>query len=336
MGWFRNPELRLLLPLYLLAAAISVGGGFWAGGLRGVGAALLSLFLLTGLFALQTGVRYRQIRAFSHDIDRILHGAEKVQWEHYAEGELAILQNEIRKLTLELRDQAGALQQDKRQLADFLADISHQLRTPLTSINLIISMLGKHDLPEEERLRSMRELQKLLQRMDWLIQSLLKMSRLDSNTAYLQKTPVSVSRLIEKAAEALAVPMDLRGQELILQIAEGAGFAGDFAWSCEAVGNILKNCMEHTPPGGAIRVEASENALFCEILISDNGSGIDPQDLPHLFERFYRGRDAGEQSIGFGLALSRMIVSRQNGTIRAENLPEGGARFILRFYKDII
>ena len=211
MGWFRNPELRLLLPLYLLAAAISVGGGFWAGGLRGVGAALLSLFLLTGLFALQTGVRYRQIRAFSHDIDRILHGAEKVQWEHYAEGELA----------------------------DFLADISHQLRTPLTSINLIISMLGKHDLPEEERLRSMRELQKLLQRMDWLIQSLLKMSRLDSNTAYLQKTPVSVSRLIEKAAEALAVPMDLRGQELILQIAEGAGFAGDFAWSCEAVGNIL-------------------------------------------------------------------------------------------------
>ena len=308
MGWFRNPELRLLLPLYLLAAAISVGGGFWAGGLRGVGAALLSLFLLTGLFALQTGVRYRQIRAFSHDIDRILHGAEKVQWEHYAEGELA----------------------------DFLADISHQLRTPLTSSNLIISMLGKHDLPEEERLRSMRELQKLLQRMDWLIQSLLKMSRLDSNTAYLQKTPVSVSRLIEKAAEALAVPMDLRGQELILQIAEGAGFAGDFAWSCEAVGNILKNCMEHTPPGGAIRVEASENALFCEILISDNGSGIDPQDLPHLFERFYRGRDAGEQSIGIGLALSRMIVSRQNGTIRAENLPEGGARFILRFYKDII
>lgn len=115
-----------------------------------------------------------------------------------------------------------------------------------------------------------------------------------------------------------------------------AGFTGDAAWTVEALGNILKNCMEHTGQGGTLWIRASENYLYTEFQIEDNGSGIDPEDLPHLFERFYKGKNASDSSVGIGLALSRMIVCAQNGTLKAENRAEGGARFTMRFYKGVV
>lgn len=100
---------------------------------------------------------------------------------------------------------------------------------------------------------------------------------------------------------------------------------GDISWTCEALTNIIKNCMEHTPNGGEIIIRALENALFSEVVISDNGCGIDKEDLPHIFERFYKGKDSDDKSIGIGLALAKMIITKQNGTIKAENKPNGGA-----------
>ncbi|MBQ8600691.1 MAG: HAMP domain-containing histidine kinase [Clostridia bacterium] len=336
MNWFRDPELRKYGAFYLLTTLLALAGGWILAEEWGLWFSLLISGLFFLLIHLQTRKRYHAIRDFSREIDRILHGATQVHWEDYAEGELAILQNEVRKLTLELRDQASALQKEKVELADFLADISHQLRTPLTSVNLILSMLSNPALSTEQRFESTRELQRMMQRMDWLIHSLLKMSRLDSNTAYMQNEPVSVLALVRKAADGLAVPMELREQQLILDIPADASFMGDFSWSAEAIGNILKNCMEHTPAGGSVLVQAEMNPLFCEIRIRDTGKGIDPEDLPHLFERFYRGKNASAESIGIGLALCRMILAEQNGTVKAENRPEGGALFTVRFYKDII
>lgn len=336
MNWFGNDENRKFALLYLLCGGLLTIACFAFGGVAAGLAALLGSVLFMVLIHRQLSRREREIEQFSRDLDRVLHGAAEVQWEQYAEGELAVLQTEVRKLTLELRDRAAALDDEKKELADFMADISHQLRTPLTSVNLILSLLSKPELSPEQRLQSTRELQRMMQRMDWLIHSLLKMSRLDSNTAHLQKEPVDVRQLVQKAADALAVPMELREQQLVLQIPEKVSFIGDFSWSVEAVGNVLKNCMEHTPAGGKVTVEAEENALFCQIRIRDTGKGIDPADLPHLFERFYRGKNAGAESIGIGLALARMICAGQNGTLKAENLPEGGAAFTMRFYKSVI
>ena len=130
------------------------------------------------------------------------------------------------------------------------------------------------------------------------------------------------------------IPMELRGQALLIH-ADGA-FRGDLSWTSAAIGNIVKNCMEHTPEGGRIEIEATENALFSEIIIKDNGTGISPEDLPHIFERFYKGKDSDGKSFGIGLALSRMIIAGQGGTVKAENRKPVGAMFTIRFYKGTV
>ena len=126
----------------------------------------------------------------------------------------------------------------------------------------------------------------------------------------------------------------LKEQELVCHL-EG-GCKGDLLWMVEAVGNVLKNCMEHTPVGGRIVVEGSENMIYSQLLIRDTGPGIQQKDLPHLFERFYKGESSSAQSVGIGLALSQSIIHNQNGYIRAGNAPEGGAEFVIRFYKAVV
>ncbi len=128
--------------------------------------------------------------------------------------------------------------------------------------------------------------------------------------------------------------MELKEQTLSVSCEQDAGFCGDLSWTAEAVGNILKNCMEHTPCGGEIHIAARETPIYSEVVVSDNGTGIDTDDLPHIFERFYRGKSSGDGSFGIGLALARMVIAAQNGTVRAENRVEGGARFTLRFYRE--
>ena len=237
-------------------------------------------------------------------------------------------------MTVRLREQQQKLISDKAYLADSLADISHQIRTPLTSINLLVERLSASGLTDECRHQLTNELYGLLDRIDWLITTLLKISKLDAGTVQFNKETVSLEMLINKSCAPLLIPIELRGQELIIR-AEG-DFYGDPAWTSEAVGNIVKNCMEHTPDGGKIEIEAAENALYSEIVIKDNGIGISPEDLPHIFERFYKGKDSDGKSFGIGLALSRMIIAGQKGTVKAENRKNAGAMFTLRFYKGTV
>lgn len=335
MKFFRNSEVKRQMFAALLVTAVSLGAGFSIG--RNSGLVILASSTAFGiLIFISTYMRYRKISQLSAEIDYILQGKEKLDFSQFAEGELSILQNEVSKLTVKLREQAGQLSKDKSYLADLIADISHQIRTPLTSINIISSMLIRPELSDEKRVQYAKELRALLIRIDWLVDSLLKMSKLDAGTANLKKTRVNLKELIQKASEPLAIPMELRGQELNVAVNEVDSFEGDMQWSTEAIGNILKNCMEHTPKGGNINVSACENALYTEIVITDNGTGIAKEDLPHIFERFYKGKDSGSQSIGIGLALARMIVAEQSGTIKAENLQSGGAKFTVRFYKSVI
>lgn len=264
----------------------------------------------------------------------MLHHQTPIHFENYREGELSILQNELSKMTLRLTEQADALSRDKKYLSDAMADISHQLRSPLTSMHLILSLLKKPDLSKERERALLMELAQLLSHMDWLVEALLKMSKMDAGTAYLKHVSIPLPQLLKQASEPLLIPFELREQTFEMHFETGnEQFVGDLSWSVEALSNILKNCMEHTPAGGTITATCRENTIFTEIIIEDNGPGFSSQDLPHLFERFYKGENASDQSVGIGLALARMIVSQQNGTLKAENRLEGGARFILKFYK---
>lgn len=333
MKLLRNPEVKRTLLAQLALTAVASYMAFQKGEEIGKGTLFLCvLFVL--IYLVNTYCRYRKISNLSADIDQILHGENQISLEQYSEGELGILQSEINKMTVRLREQQQNLQEDKVYLADSLADISHQIRTPLTSINLLVSLISDPDISEERRQKLSFDLYELLSRIEWLITALLKISKLDAGTIQFTKEIYSMEELLKKATAPLLVPMDLRDQSLQLS-AEGT-FTGDLSWTCEAITNIIKNCMEHTPENGKIQVSGSSNALYSEIVIADNGCGILPEDLPHIFERFYKGKNSDEKSYGIGLALSRMIIVSQNGTVKAENQAAGGAKFTIRFYKEIV
>lgn len=335
MDVFKNPLAKRNLLLHLILGAIATFIGFAIGTACGILVLCLSL-AYTLIHLLSDRKRYKRISDLSSDIDRILHCQESLDFNEYAEGELAILSSEIYKMTVRMREQSEILKKDKQYLADSIADISHQIRTPLTSANLIAALLQKPELSYERRLKLTQDMMKLLEHIDRLVTVMLKLSRLDAGTVEFQWENISAADLVNKASEPLIIPMELRNQQLYININGNVNFSGDIAWTAEAIENILKNCMEHTPEGGAIKIDVSENALFTEIIISDNGSGIEKDDLPHLFERFYRGKNSLDQNYGIGLALARMIVSEQNGTIKAENVKSGGAKFTIRFYKSIV
>lgn len=253
--------------------------------------------------------------------------------QEYAEGELEVLESQLGKMVLLLREQAGNLKNDKLLLKDAMANMSHQLKTPMTSLRLAVSMLAEEDTGQEQRLEYAQKAFLLLNRIDWLVSTLLKLSRLDAGTICFAAERVEFGALSRALTEQVEIAMDLKGQTLVSDVQKDSGFTGDFGWTLEAVLNIVKNCMEHTPEGRRLYLTMRENPLYSEILVEDEGPGIPAAEQRRIFERFYRGENASENSAGIGLALSADLIRQQNGTVRAENRRQGGARFVIRFHK---
>ena len=334
MNFLRNHEVVKTLSLQIFISVSAIVVAFVWDKRFGVFTFILVLLLLL-ISTVSTYMRYKCIYELSADVDRILHGNDmNLSLDKYQEGELAVLQSEIHKMILRLREQRQQLQEDKSYLANALADISHQVRTPLTSINLLVDLLSEPDITDERRMKLTHELMALLSRIDWLITTLLKISKLDAGTVQLKQETIALQELICKATEPLLIPIEIREQNLYIET--NGTFTGDVSWSVEAISNIVKNCMEHTPKGGEIRIAASENLLFTEIVISDSGTGIAKEDLPHIFDRFYKSKNAGDKNFGIGLSLARMIITNQNGVIKAENNATNGALFTIRFYKGTV
>jgi signal transduction histidine kinase len=266
---------------------------------------------------------------------RIYGGDYSLDIRDNLEGELSILKNEIYKVTLILSMQAELLKTEKEQLGNALSDISHQLKTPLTSMMVMVDLLSYDDLKPDKRIEFTRNLELQLERMEWLLSSLLKLSKIDAGTVEFKKEPIKASELIQKAMKPLLIPMELKEQELIIEGDSLVSFLGDFNWTVEALINIVKNCIEHTQSGGTITINFLENPIYTEIHISDNGSGIDKEDLPFVFKRFYKGKNASEESVGIGLAMAKSIVASQNGDINVTSQKNLGTRFSIKFYKQI-
>ena len=298
--------------------------------------AAAAALLFGGIYVYKMRKYKKSLRRLSGEMDRILHGSGELVLGNYEEGEISILRDEIYKMTVRLREQSETLTEDKEALADSLADISHQIRTPLTTLNLMTARMMQEGDDPEQRKRILREMNRMLERIEWLITALLKISKLDAGAICLEPADISMEGFLKKVMEPFEIQMDLRDQRCRIEGAEGMTFTADEAWTLEAVRNVVKNSLEYTPDGGALEISCEDNPLYTEISVSDSGPGIDPEDLPHLFERFYKGKNAGSSSFGIGLALAQSIMSRQNGVIRAENRKEGGSRFRIRFYKQTI
>jgi signal transduction histidine kinase len=327
----RNREFRQFVIVFALIAAVAVILGFAINRLAGILAIASAVAFGTAFFVF-TKERYKSIAQISNQIDQVLHNADKLYIGEADEGELSILHSEITKMTLRIREQNDALKNEKTHLADSLADIAHQLRTPLTSVNLILSLLA-NNLDENERKALVRETEELLVQMDWLLTSLLKLSRLDAGIVVFKSEPIDVSSLIGSALRPLLIPMELHDIDVQVDAPQGLMIPGDSGWLSEALQNILKNCIESAGENGEIKIICLDNPLFTEITIHDSGAGFETEDLPHLFDRFYRGKDQSATGYGIGLALCKMIITRQGGTITAKNHPQGGAIFALRFLK---
>lgn len=336
MNFFRNLEIKREIFSFVVIYFAGVILAVFSFGTREGGVVAVSGMIALLLHVFYTMRRYRQIAAMSEKLDQVLHDDYMLIPQECREGELAILYDQLNKLVLRLREQNGNLQQDKVFLADALADISHQLKTPLTSLRLLAKFLNEEKLDVKRRKELVREMVHLFDRIEWLIYALLKMSRLDAGTSGLKKETVFVRELIEKAYQLIAIPMDLHDIGWDCRVEKESSFTGDMSWSIEAVGNVLKNCMEHSAAGDMIHVTASENAIYTEIVIADEGNGIAKEDMPHVFDRFYRGRQNASDSVGIGLSLAQKIIIEQNGTIQVKNGREKGAIFTIRFYKAVV
>lgn len=335
MSVFRNPEVKKTVLFSLTVSILLAITGFFINIECGI-LIIVTLVILNTIYMVNLSKRYKTLAEYSHKLNSVLYDLEHINLDDYSEGELSILNNEMQKLVFRLRDDAQILKKDKEYLADSVADLSHQLRTPLTSISLISSFLTEEEMSTYRRFALASQLQMLINRITWQIDALLKISKLDAGIVSFTTEQIEVSTLIKKSLEPILIPLELRGIELNIKN-NNAEFSGDLQWTSEALGNILKNCMEHCENDGVISVSYSENTLFTEIIITDNGCGFDDSDISHLFERFYQGKNASENSYGIGLALAKMIISRQNGTIKAENRRgTHGAKFYIRFYKGTV
>ena len=327
----RNRELVRFLLFGIGIAAAGAAAGYFLPEY----AYLVCLLFCLAEIAVFTGYtmrRYRQMEKLSDYLKRIGRGDYSLDIRDNVEGELSILKNEIYKVTTRLREQAEYNVREKYYLADALSDISHQLKTPLTSMLVMTDLLKEEGLPTDKREEFTDTIRAQLIRIEWLVTSLLKLSRLDAGTIVLESRPVPAAEVIGRAAQHLLIPMELKGIEFEVQGEENVTFPGDLSWSAEAFANILKNCMEHTPPGGRIRVMYEENHLYTVISVEDNGEGIAAEDLPHIFERFYKGKNAGADSVGIGLAMAYEILAKEQGKIDVTSKEGEGTRFRVKFY----
>lgn len=243
------------------------------------------------------------------------------------EDDYARLQDEIYKTVTALYQTRDAALEAKNNFADNLSNIAHQLKTPITAISLSTQMMKEHPSPEYPV-----QIQKQLYRLTHLEEALLVLSRIDAGTLTLTPDTIDVFTILTLASDNLAELFVQFGVLVDIPEMGEIEITADLDWTMEAVLNLFKNCMEHTPAGTAVHCAYEKNPLYVQIRIWDEGEGFAKEDLPHLFERFYRGKNAKDGGIGIGLPLAKAIIEMQNGMISASNLPAGGACFEIRIY----
>lgn len=278
-------------------------------------------------------IQKKQTMDIAKRIERINLGDYSLQIDENSEDELSLLDNQIYRTTVKFREQAENSRKDKENLQKSLSDISHQLKTPLTSIIVMVeNILDDDDMPLEIRREFLNDIKHNTNTISFLVQSLLKLSKLDAEAVKFRYEQVEVKSIVDECikntavmAEILGVRLETDCNDIILNC--------DRKWLCEAITNIIKNCIEHSHNGN-IKITADQNKLYTKISIKDNGSGITKEDLPHIFERFYKGKNSSDDSVGIGLSLAKAIIEKQGGYISVSSELNKGSEFVIKFFNN--
>lgn len=289
--------------------------------------------VLVMLFAYQKQ-RDRQIEALTVYIRRIEQGIYTLDMEENGEDELSGLKNELYKITVMLKETADLSHKQRKALADSVSDISHQLKTPLTSCMVLLDNLSESEHMEEAtRRKFLSEITRQLTNVNWLIVTLLKLSRMDAGVVEFRQELFELQPLIDEVFENLAMLAEWKGVVLQQEGNTDVRIRGDMHWIGEAIMNLVKNAIEHSPAKAVVLVRIEDNAVYTAISVIDSGTGIPEEEQAHIFERFYRSSTAKEDSVGIGLALCKEIIERQNGYITLASEPGQRTEFIIKFIK---
>ncbi len=292
----------------------------------------LGIVLIT-IFVIYNYQKDRKLKEIQNYLEEINKKNYKLDIEDNREGELSILKNEVYKTTVFLKEQAENSMQDKINLKDSISDISHQLKTPLTSISILLdNIIENPNMDTATRNEFVKDIRREIININFLVQALLKLSKFDANAVEFINKEVNIKQMLDSAVKNIMPLCDLKKVEIELIGDDKDKLVCDERWQIEAISNILKNSVEYSNAGDTIYVKFKENNLYTQIDIKDSGKGIDKEDLPHIFDRFYKGKNSSKNSIGIGLALSKTIIEKSGGNISAESKLGEGTSFVIRYF----
>lgn len=293
---------------------------------------IIVIILLVIIFLLYNKKKEKDIKNITKYIEEINKKNYELQIDSISEDELSILKNEIYKTTVMLKEAAENSNIDKINLKKSLEDISHQLKTPLTSILIMLdNLIDEPDMENSTREDFIRDIKREVVNINFLIQTILKLSKFDSNTIHFTKEDIEIKRIIDEAIKNVSTLCDLRNINIEVDGSGKEKINCDYRWQVEAITNILKNCVEHSKDNQKVIINYSQNSIYTKLEIKDFGDGISKKDLPHIFERFYKGENSSEESIGIGLALSKTIIEEDNGSINVQS-DKNGTTFTIKYF----
>ena len=294
---------------------------------------LFSILWMT-IIILYLRKRDKKIKQITNYINQIKNKKYDLNIEENTEDELSNLKNELYKITIMLKEESEISKKDKENLKMSVEDISHQLKTPLTSITIMLDNLKDNpNMEEKTKQKFIFEISKQVEWINWLVISMLKLSKLDANVVQFYDEKINLKKFIGEIIKNLEIPIEVKNQKIIIDGDENVSFIGDYKWQQEAITNIIKNCIEHNENNGTIYINYEENSLFTKITIRDEGEGIPKEDLKHIFERFYKGKNSSENSVGIGLALAKNIIEKNNGMINCKSELDKGTEFVIKYMK---
>lgn len=295
---------------------------------------IVFILILSIIFFKYNHSESKKINEITKYIEEINRGNYKLNIEENTEDELSILKNELYKITIMLKEVAENSQKDKTTLKDSLSDISHQIKTPITSILIMLdNILSDENMPEDIKKDFIKDIKREIINIKFLVESILKLSKIDSNSIKFIKKEVFIKDIINEAVKNVSMLSELKNIEIIVSGDDSIKTICDLKWQVEAITNILKNCIEHSYENRKIYINYNQNNMYTELKIEDNGTGIDAKDLPHIFERFYKGKNSSSDSVGIGLALSKSIIESNNGYIQVDSKLNKGTTFIIKYLK---